>query len=293
MNNNHQIRWWANVPALTLTFVISIALLATQSPLIAGSQDSKSLQTIDYKIGPKDLLEIKVFELPELNQTVRVAEDGSVSFSLLGRVEVSGLTAQELEEKLAYLLDQKYTKAAHVTVFIREYQKVTVFGAVSRPGNYEIVGPTTLLQLISQAGGLTPESMDVVYIFRQSKDNKQTKIAINLKELVSDGNPDLNIYVQPNDVINIPIDLMLTVYVYGEVRNPGAIQFRQSKNTTLLQAITQAGGTTEWASRSRVIIKRQDKRTSREMRINVNLKDVISGKTRDIILEDGDVIIVP
>ena len=98
-------------------------------------------QSDDYRIGAKDLLEIAVFELPELNQTVRVSEDGSITLSLLGKVEVSGLTAQELEKKLASLLDRQYTKGAHVTVFIKEYQKVSVLGAVGKPGQYELVGP--------------------------------------------------------------------------------------------------------------------------------------------------------
>jgi polysaccharide export outer membrane protein len=247
----------------------------------------------DYKIGTKDLLEIRVFELPELNQTVRVAEDGSISLSLLGKVDVAGLSAQELEKKLASILDQQYTKAAHVTVFIKEYQKVAVFGAVGKPGNYELVGPTTLLQVISLAGGLTPDAMNELYIFRQGKDGQKTKITIDLKNLIVNGDQEFNVELQPNDVVNIPVDQMLTVFVYGEVKNPGAIQFKQSKKITLLQAIAQAGGPTEWASRSRVTIKRKDPRTGKEMRIPVNLKDVIAGRISDIILLEGDVIIVP
>jgi polysaccharide export outer membrane protein len=133
--------------------ILFLALLA--GPFFGNAQDAPPLQVNDYRIGAKDLLEITVFELPELSQTVRVSEDGSITLSLLGRVEVAGLTAQELEKKLAGLLDKQYTKGAHVTVFIKEYQKVSVIGAVGRPGQYEIVGPTTLLQVIAQAGGLT------------------------------------------------------------------------------------------------------------------------------------------
>jgi len=262
------------------------------SSSLAG-QEKQSLPVNDYKIGTKDLLEIKVFELPELNQTVRVAEDGSVSFSLLGKVDVVGLTAQGLELKLASILDQKYTKAAHVTVFIKEYQKVSVLGAVGKPGNYELVGPTTLLQVISQAGGVGAEAANELYVFRQEKDGQKTKITIDLRDLTVNGNQALNIDLQPNDVVNIPVDQMVTVYVYGEVKSPGALQFRQSKKITLLQAIAQAGGTTEWASKSRVMIKRKNKSTGREMKIPVNLNNMISGKISDITLEEGDVVIVP
>jgi len=268
-------------------FIFGILPMATRA-----LQEQQNLAVNDYKIGTKDLLEIKVFELPELNQTVRVAEDGSVSLSLLGKVDVVGLTAQELEKKLASILDQKYTKGAHVTVFIKEYQKVSVFGAVGRSGNYELVGPATLLQIIAQAGGLTPEAMEELYIFRQGKDGQRTKITVNLKDLTG-GDQNLNIDLQPNDVVNIPVDRMLTVYVYGEVKNPGAIQFRQSKKITLLQAIAQAGGPTEWASKSSVTIRRIDRKSGREMKIPVNLKRIEAGKIPDITLEEGDVIIVP
>jgi polysaccharide export outer membrane protein len=256
-------------------------------------QETQTSPVSDYKIGAKDLLEIRVFELPELNQTVRVAEDGSISLSLLGKVDVSGLTVQQLEKKLASILDQHYTKAAHVTVFIREYQKVAVFGAIGRPGNYELIGPTTLLQVISQAGGLTPDATNELYVFRQGKGGQTTKITIDLGDLTSNDNQSLNIELQPNDVVNIPVDRILTVFVYGQVRNPGAIQFKQSKKITLLQAISQAGGPTEWASISRTIIKRKDPKTGKDMRIPVNVKQVIAGKISDIILVEGDVVIIP
>jgi polysaccharide export outer membrane protein len=86
---------------------------------------------------------------------------------------------------------------------------------------------------------------------------------------------------------------LLTVYVYGEVKTPGAIQFKQSRQITLLQAIAQAGGPTEWAAKSRVMIKRKPKGSAKEMKIPVNLKDIIAGRKSDITLEEGDVVIVP
>jgi polysaccharide biosynthesis/export protein len=287
IGNNHIT---ARRPAGLVLFAAALFLFL---PRTADAQESMNTQTVDYKIGAKDLLEVKVFELPELNQTVRVAEDGSVSLSLLGKVEVKGLTAQELEKRLASLLDQKYTQAAHVTVFIREYQKVSVFGAVGKPGNYELVGPTTLLQMISQAGGLSAEAAGQIYIFRQGQDGKQEKVAVDLEQLIIRGNQELNINIQPNDVINVPMDRMLTVYVYGEVRLPGAIQFKQSKQVTIIQAISQAGGLSEWASKSGITVKRKDRTTGKEMRLAVNLKKIIAGKATDLILEDGDIIIIP
>jgi polysaccharide export outer membrane protein len=270
--------------------LFSIAALALLSSVAA--QDAQSLAVNEYRIGAKDLLEITVFNLPELTQTVRVSEDGSVTLSLLGRVEVAGLTAQELEKKLAGLLDQQYTKNARVTVFIKEFQKVAVIGAVGQPGQYEIVGPTTLLQIIAQAEGLTAQATNEIYIYRQSPDGKQSIISINLEDLNS-GSQEFNIELKPKDVVSIPIDRTLNVFVYGEVKSPGAIPYQSSKRITLLQAVAQAGGPTGWAKKTKVMIKRKDKRTGQEMKIRVNLKNMISGKTADIVLEEGDVVIVP
>lgn len=240
-----------------------------------------------------DLLEIRVFELPELNQIVRVSEDGSISLTLLGKVDVVGLTAQDLEKKLVSILDQQYTKDAHVTVFIREYQKVAVLGAVMRPGMYELSGPTTLLHFIALAGGLTAQAMNELYVYRQREDGKQNRLAIKLDDLMIHGDKVLNIPLQPKDVITIPIDQIQNVFVYGEVKTPGVIQFLYSKKITLLQAIAQAGGTTDWAKKRSVMIKRIDKKTGKGREIRVNLTAVINGRVSDIELQDGDVVIVP
>lgn len=241
-----------------------------------------------------DLLEITVFELPELNQTVRVSEDGSISLSLLGKVDVAGLTAQELEKKLASILDLQYTKDAHVTVFIKEkkYQKVSVLGAVRNPGMYELIGPMTLLQVIALAGGLTAQAFNKLFIYRQHVDDTQTRIVVNLDELMTNGNQEFNIEIQPRDVVTVPTDRIQNVFVYGEVKTPGVIQFLTSRKITLLQAIAQAGGPTEWAKKG-VLIKRKDKQTGRERKIQVNLTAVINGTAPDIFLEEGDVVIVP
>lgn len=272
--------------------IISLAFSFASGEILVPDQENQ-LPVTDYKIGSKDLLEIKVFELPELNQTVRVSEDGSISLVMLGKVEVSGLTAQELEKKLGVILVEKYTKVAHVSVFIKEYQKVSVLGAVGKPGMFELVGPMTLLQVISQAGGLTNQSMNELYIYRREKDGQKTKITINLEDLMVSGNQSANVDLQPGDVINVPIEQMLLVYVYGEVKNPGAIPFKQSKKITLLQAIAQAGGTTEWASTTRVMIKKKEKGTGKEMQRVINLKTLINGRIPDVVLEEGDVVIVP
>lgn len=260
----------------------------------AASFDQREIFIREYIIGPKDLLEIKVFELPELNQTVRVSEDGSITLPLLGSVKVGGLTKDGVEEKLKMLLEARWLKSAQVSVFIKEYQsrRVAVIGAVEKPGMYELIGRQTLLQVISEAGGFKENAANEIYVLREGQEGTTVSIAIDLEDLLLNGNQKLNIPLMPGDVINVPVDRLINVYVFGQVRNPGAIQVKMSKKITLLQAIAAAGGLTEGASKRGVTIKRILK-DGREQKIKVNLNDIIKGKKPDIVLQEGDVIYVP
>lgn len=275
---------------------ICIFLLGAWSSALAQLPVRDDAFARDYKIGPKDLLEITIFELPELNQTVRVSEEGSISLPLLGSVVIEGLTKEEVQNKIAaLLLEKNFVKNARVTVFIKEYQskRVAMLGALTRPGMYELIGRMTLLQMISQAGGLTEKAANEIFVLREDGQGNQERIAIDIEDLVNNGNPKLNIVLMPNDIINITIDQIISIFVYGEVRNPGALQVKLSKKITLLQAIAQAGGPTENAAKSRVTIKRMDRKTGKERRISVNLNSLQKGKKPDIELQEGDVIFVP
>ena len=250
--------------------------------------------TPDYRIGPKDLLDISVFGLDELNKTVRVSEEGRITFPPLGGIEVKGLTKVELEKKLSQLLEEKYLQNPQVTVFIREYQskRVSVLGAIKNPGLYELLGRQTLLHMISLAGGITNEAGNEIIVIRQHEDGASTSLKISIDDLILKGDARLNIPLQLNDVINIPIDKIVNIYVFGQVRRPGALGVRRSNIPTLLQAIGQAGGFSERASKSKVLIKRIDD-DGKEVKIKVNVKSIIKGKRKDIQLLEDDVIIVP
>lgn len=251
-------------------------------------------QTMEYKIGPRDLLDISVFGLKELNKTVRVSEDGKITLPLLGEVEVEGLTKTELEEKLSQLLEEEYLQNPQVTVFIVEYQskRVSVLGAVEEPGPYELLGRQTLLQLISQAGGLTKDAGDEIIVIRPLLDGTSPSLKISIDDLFLKGDAKLNIPLEANDIINIPAVKIVFIYVFGQVKRPGAIGVRKSNIPTLLQAIAQAGGFSERASKGGVLIKRIDK-DGKEIQIKVNVKDIIKGKKKRIQLMENDLVFVP
>ena len=124
-----------------------------------------------YKIGQADVLEISVFKVPELARTVEVAENGTISVPLLGEVSVAGKTAREIEHDLAKKLEGKYLRSPQVTVNVKEFnsQRVTVDGAVRKPGLHALKGKTTLLQIIAMSGGIDTDRSDwTVVVFRNT-----------------------------------------------------------------------------------------------------------------------------
>jgi polysaccharide export outer membrane protein len=250
--------------------------------------------TQEYRVGPKDLLEISVFGADELSRTVRVSEDGKVSLPLLGEVLVDGLTKSELEKKLAGLLGEKYVQNPQVTVFIREYQskRVSILGAVEKPGPYQLLGRQTLMQIVSEAGGLTRDAGSDIIIIRQLPDGTSTSLRISIDELFLKGDAKLNVPLEAGDIVNIPVDKIVAVYVFGQVKTPGALQVKKSALPTLLQAIAQAGGFTDRASRGGVIIKRKDE-TGKEKEIKVNVRSILNNKQKDVPLLENDTVYVP
>jgi polysaccharide export outer membrane protein len=124
---------------------------------------------VGYKIGPQDMLDFSVFKAPELQRNVQVSESGMVNLPLIGDVPASGKTASELEKDVASRLGKKYLQSPQVAITVREYnsQRVTLEGAVKKPGVYPLRGKTTLLQVVALAEGFTDVGDATVMIFRQ------------------------------------------------------------------------------------------------------------------------------
>jgi polysaccharide export outer membrane protein len=279
-------------------FAVAFAIAAASGLALAQDaaqpQAAKGAFARAYRIGPGDLLEIKVFEVKELDQTVRVSEDGSITLPLVGRVMIEGLTQEGVVQKLTELLQAKYVKNPQVTIFIKEYknQQVAVIGAVEKAGSYELVGRKNLLQIISMAGGLKDTAGNEIFILREGPDGQTSTIPIDLRELMVNSNPALNVPIEPNDVINVPVDREIRVFVMGRVTRPGAVKAKLSEGITLMQAIADAGGLAEGAKEGSITVTRKDK-AGKEQKIKVNLKDIIKGRKKDIKLEEGDVVFVP
>lgn len=140
----------------------------------------------EYRIGPSDLIEISVFQVPELSKTVRIGARGALSLPLIGQIQAGGLTSQELETLIAKKLQESYLQDPQVSVFIKEFisQRVTVEGNVNKTGVFPISGKTTLLQAIALAGGLDKLANDEdIKIFRDRKDGSREILAYDLEPI--------------------------------------------------------------------------------------------------------------
>jgi polysaccharide export outer membrane protein len=150
----------------------------------------------DYRVGPQDLIEISVFQVPDLSRTVRVNSGGQISLPLIGAMQAGGLTIQELEAEIGKKLEAKFLQNPQVTAFVKEYtsQRVTVEGSVKKPGIYPLSGRTSLLQTIAMAEGLDPlADLQGVVIFRQVSGKKMAAV-FDLKAIRTGAAEDPLIY---------------------------------------------------------------------------------------------------
>ncbi len=275
---------------LKIAGLAALALAAAAGPAAAAQAVSA-----EYKIGPKDLLEISVLGVPEISKlVVRVSEEGRITLPLLGEVAVGNLTKFELEKKLAGLAGERIVIVPQVTVHILEYlsRRVSVIGAVERPGPFELLGRQTVLAALSDAGGLSRDAGEEIVVIRQLPNGETASIRIPVDGLFVRAESQHNIVLEPGDVVNVPVDKPVPIYVFGQVKNPGALQVKRSSLPTLTQAIAQAGGFTDRANRRKVQIRRKDA-AGKEIEITVNVRDILRGRKKDIVLLVNDTIYVP
>jgi polysaccharide export outer membrane protein len=150
----------------------------------------------EYRVGAQDLLEISVFQVDELNRTVRVNSNGQVSLPLIGTVQAGGKTVQELELEIAGKLDSSFLQSPQVTVFVKEFtsQRVTLEGAVNKPGIYPLTGKTSLLQAIAMAEGVTDlANLQGVVVFR-TVDGQKMAAVFDLAQIRAGNAADPEIY---------------------------------------------------------------------------------------------------
>jgi len=237
-----------------------------------------------YVVGSTDVLAIRVFDEPQLTCDCTVDADGSITFPLVCRVEVGGKTLRETETILTDLLRRDYVRRAQVSVEVKNYRSRSIFvlGEVRTPGKYAINGEVTLLEVIADAGSLTPTAGNVIIVQRQkdpsapvtgpalaSQDTGVEILRISYDDL-REGRMRSNIVLQDGDTLFVPEAERF--YVTGYVRTPGAYPLKP--NMTVQQAIAQAGGLTERGTFRRMKILRKDK-DGKEVEIDAKTADLV------------------
>lgn len=247
----------------------------------------------EYPLGAGDVIDIAVFQVEELNKTVRINGRGTIILPLLGEIEVAGLTAQEAERLLAERLTE-YMHDPQVSVFVSEYrsQEISVLGAVQEPGIKQVTRSRTLLEMLTVAGGLSDAAGSQVYVQTTERDpDTGQAIArnaiVDLRQLLS--SPEHNFLLEGGDTVFVPEAGI--VFVEGAVEKPGAVQLE--RDTTVLKAIAQAGGPKTYAIEDEVQVIRQDTDGDGRPEIRVvDLDTVRQTGSDDLLLEDGDIVVV-
>lgn len=232
-----------------------------------------------YRLGTGDVLKVTVYDHQDLTTQARVDDQGFIAFPLAGQVEVGGRTATEAARLIAARLDGDYVVSPQVSVFVEEFRskKVVILGEVVRPGVYELSGPTTLLELISKAGGLAKGAGQSATIHRTS--GQENLLTVNLAELLEKGQGGGDQQLLDGDTVTVA--KAGVVYVTGQVNRPAAYGFEP--DMTVIKAVTMAGGFTALASQGRIkIIRKVDGREQVLNRVSLHDK-----------LVADDVMVVP
>jgi len=277
---------------------------------------AKESRTSEIPIGDGDIVHIDVFDVPELTREVRVSETGDISLPLIpGRIHVAGVTTFELEAKLENLLvENGLVSHPQVSVFVKEQtsQPVSVVGAVARPMVIQIVRPTTLLEILADAGGITDDAGSYIFVSRGGL-NASPAVAptpspngggqdvpdagggtekIRLADLLVSGDPTFNVSVYGGDVVSVPRSGM--IYVIGAVQTPGGyVLENRGDRVTALKALSLAHGLTATAKANDAMIIRQDTKTGSRQEIPAPIKKMLARKLDDMPLNAGDMLYVP
>lgn len=247
-------------------------------------------QTESLTIGPGDLVQIKVLEAPELEQSVRVTDAGSLALILGGPVYVAGLTPPEAADAISrVLVDGHYLLTPHVSVVLQQTatQNVTIIGQVHSPGSYPIGTSRGILDVLALAGGLTEIADRKVMIERHASKERVTFVVSNKA-----GNAlDQSVPVYPGDTVIV--SKADVVYILGDVNRPGGIAMvTNDSRLSAVQALTLAGGTPPNAvpSKARLIRKQAD---GSRVEMPLQLSAMAKGKQPDIELQPDDIVYVP
>ena len=248
----------------------------------------------EYTIGPRDVLGITVWGQADLSRDYGVDPDGFIPFPLIGRVKAAGSTPKELAAQLTEQLGKDYLVNPQVIVSVKEYlsQKVQVLGAAEKPGVYYLTGPTSLLEILSRAGGFgSTAGKQVLLIHNRGVSDGSGAVQRLSLEKIQAGDPAENTRVQSQDIVIVSKAQAYSYFIFGEVKKPGA--YVLDKDTNILEGITVAGGFTDKAAPGRTRVIRSTPQGQKV--IDVDMNDILrrGREAKTVMLQESDVVVVP
>ena len=289
-----------DIPADTKPYV-------TPNAASTGASPAPVTPPRDYLLGGGDQVTVIVPDLDDefADKTFRVDMNGDISLPYAGRIHAAGLTATALEQEI----DARLTRVlkdpqASITLTSLGSQPVSILGAVNSPGIRQLEGHKTLFEVLSLAGGLRPDAGYVINISRNLQygplplPNAQTDPggqfstgSVKVKTIMDARNEAENIVILPGDTISVPkADL---VYAVGSVVKPGGFILNEKESLSALQVLSLAEGLQKTAASDRAKILRTVPGSATRTEIDVNLKQLMAGKTTDVQLHAGDILFVP
>jgi polysaccharide export outer membrane protein len=226
----------------------------------------------EVPLGAGDVVKVSVYGSPDLTLETRVSEAGTITFPLIGQVNVGGLSVAAAEKKIGGLLESGgYLNKAQVNLLVTtlQSQQVSVLGQVNRPGRYPVDGKRQVLDLLATAGGIGAEGGDRISLIRNRNGNT-TRETIDLGSIVTSGSLAQNIEVSGGDIIYV--ERAPRFYITGEVQRPGA--FKIERQMTVLQALSAGGGLTPRGSDSGIKVTRRDA-SGKATTINASHDDLV------------------
>jgi len=248
----------------------------------------------EYEVGPGDVLDVAVFGNDDLSRVPTVQTNGSISFPLLGEVQVAGLTVAEIRRKITNLLAKDYLVNPQVEVKVREYQSqfVSVVGEVNSPGRKPIRGRMRLIDALLESGGFKATASGEVLITRTDGELEGGKKSLNVR-ISSSSSPsaqdlvNLELPLKNGDIITALQKAYVTVD--GEVNRPG--RYAIESDLTVTGAVSLAGGKTRFGSDG-VKVRRTNPQDGKVSIVEMDLGAVRNGKKPDVLLQPNDVVTV-
>jgi polysaccharide export outer membrane protein len=320
---------WLGKPVL----IVFLSILAGSRATYGQGKDETTQQTnekiqelaslgkttvADIPIGAGDLLHIEVFDVPELSRDIRVSSTGQIGFPLVhDRIRAAGVTTFQLEQKTQELLRENgLVSDPQVSVFVKEQnsQPATIIGAVVRPMTYQVNRPTSLLELIANAGGITDGAGTIILVTRRTEtgsvmpissppdgsgssssdlDSGARTIRIQLQDLLNTENTVFNIPVYGGDVINIPVGGIVYVMGGGISQQGGYVVQSHGEQITVLKAVALAHGLGGYAKPDDAVIYRLNPNTGKREAIPVHIKQIEKNKSQDVAMKSNDILFVP